>query len=430
MKNLYCIILLLVSGNSSALAQQWVDFDSNNTNMPNDLAWPIARDNNGDMWIGFEDYNSNGVVKFDGNWNIYASSSSNSVVGVLEVDQNNHLWTAMPCGGKVSKFDGSIWIDYDNSNSPLSPADAIQAIYIDGNNNVWIGSSESGLLKFDGNTWSVYNPTNSALPSFYVSSITQDSNGDMWIGTWPYWNGNTLVGGGLAKFTGTTFSVFDISNSPIPSNGVNRVRCDAGNVWLTTGNGEGITCLSNNMVWSFFSTVNGTLPNDTILTMEVNGNNVWASCPQGLFKVGTNVVYPLGNTNKQISEIEFDIHNNIWISYGYFGLFQCFEGMGITVFNDSLIAGPLSTTEYFTVNPLHIFPNPMNHTATVEIPVNSESADFILYDLSGREVKQMKNITESRFELQRDGLSGGMYFYKLFNSDTKKPFAVGKIMIQ
>lgn len=432
MKNLCYIILLLVFENSTVLAQQWVHFDSNNANMPNNFAWPIARDNNGDMWIGFEDYNSTGLVKFDGSWNIYSSSASNTVVGWLEVDQNNNLWTAMPCGGKVSRFDGSAWIDYDYTNAPFSPTDAIQAIYIDGNNNIWVGTLESGLAKFDGSTWSVYSPANSALPSYFVSSITEDSNGDLWIGTCPYWNGNTFIGGGLAELTGTTFSVFDTSNSPIPSNVVLRVQCESGNVWLTNDNGTGITCFSNNTTWSTFSTSNSTLPNDTILTFEVNGNAVWASCPQGLFKVGANVVYSLGNTNpnKKISEIEFDSHNNIWVSYGYAFPIQCFHGMGITVFNENLILGPLSTTEYAVVNPLHIFPNPMHHMATIEIPFDPESVDLILYDLSGREVKQIRNITVSRIKLERDDLDPGMYVYKLLQTKDKKQLSAGKISIQ
>ena len=40
-----------------------------------------------------------------------------------------------------------------------------------------------GLAKFDGTTWTVYNTSNSGLPDNYVSSIAIDGSGNKWIGT-------------------------------------------------------------------------------------------------------------------------------------------------------------------------------------------------------------------------------------------------------
>ncbi len=66
-----------------------------------------------------------------------------------------------------------------------------------------------GLAKFDGTNWTVYNTSNSGLPDNYVSSIAIDGSGNKWIGTWH---------GGLAKFDGTNWTVYNTSNSGLPDN--------------------------------------------------------------------------------------------------------------------------------------------------------------------------------------------------------------------
>ena len=56
----------------------------------------------------------------------------------------------------------------------------------------------------EGNNWTFYDDTNTKLPYKQVSSIAIDSSGNKWIGT---------NGGGLAKFDGKKWKVFNTSNS-------------------------------------------------------------------------------------------------------------------------------------------------------------------------------------------------------------------------
>ena len=70
------------------------------------------------------------------------------------------------------KFDGLNWTVYNTSNSSL-PSDSIFAIAIDSKGSRWIGTSR-GLAKFDSVNWTVYNTSNSGLPSNYVYAIAMD----------------------------------------------------------------------------------------------------------------------------------------------------------------------------------------------------------------------------------------------------------------
>ena len=71
--------------------------------------------------------------------------------------------------------------------------------------NIWIGTWYGGLARFDGTNWTVYNTSNSGLPDIYAKSIAIDTFGNIWIGT------NSR---GLAVFKeGGVVEVKDIKNS-------------------------------------------------------------------------------------------------------------------------------------------------------------------------------------------------------------------------
>ena len=65
-------------------------------------------------------------------------------------------------------------LHHQTSLTPL-PDDWINAIAIDSQGNKWIGTWWGGLAKFDGTNWTVYNFSNSGLPGDYVRAIAIDS---------------------------------------------------------------------------------------------------------------------------------------------------------------------------------------------------------------------------------------------------------------
>ncbi len=99
---------------------------------------------------------------------------------------------------------------------------------IDQYNNKWIGTYGGGLVKFDGTNWTVFNTINSDLISNYVNSIVFDLSGDLWIAST----------GGVAKFDGTYWTIFNTSNSGLPDNGVYSIFIDDNdNKWIGTESG-------------------------------------------------------------------------------------------------------------------------------------------------------------------------------------------------
>ena len=105
----------------------------------------------------------------------------------LVIDTQENVWIGTHDNG-LAKFDGKNWAVYDIGNSGLT-SNRAWALNIDAQENVWVGDID--LAKFDGENWTVYTRDNSGLPSSNVFYLTTDARGNKWIGT---------SGGGVAVY--------------------------------------------------------------------------------------------------------------------------------------------------------------------------------------------------------------------------------------
>ena len=139
------------------------------------------------------------------------------------------------------------WINYTNGQN-------VTSVVIEGNN-VWIGTT-GGLVKLNKTTGekTFFNKSNSGLPSNSVSSIAIDGLGNKWIGTY-----------GLAKFDGTTWTVYTTSNSGLPDNTVNSIAIDSsGNKWIGL-NRNGLSVFKEGGVVSVKEIPSKNIPKEFIL---------------------------------------------------------------------------------------------------------------------------------------------------------------------
>lgn len=193
------------------------------------------------------------------------------------------------------------------------------AFLVDNSGNKWIGfksygvGSNAGLVKFDNNTWSLFNTTSSpALPSNTITALSKDNSGNIWIGT------NV----GLVKFDGTNFTTY----GSVPINCIDAI---GNQVYVGTNSGllrfDGSTFSSYNVAGS-------TLPNDTILSVKVETSNIiWLGGKNRLVEFNINstftstsfinhaipptAYYPFGaplNTGI-VNCIHIDSQNNKWL---------------------------------------------------------------------------------------------------------------------
>jgi streptogramin lyase len=121
---------------------------------------------------------------------------------------SNILWIAT--SGGLVRIDNSLQdtVFFTKSNTDLETY-LINAIEIDDQHNLWVGTDGKGLYLFDGTSW-VKNPFGVPLPNNYISEIEKDNNGDIWVGCRFYLEDGspypTPHPGGLIKFDGTDWT--------------------------------------------------------------------------------------------------------------------------------------------------------------------------------------------------------------------------------
>lgn len=161
---------------------------------------------------------------------------------LVKFDRNNRLWIATNKG--LYMCDGETWTVYNKSNSSLS--ETVQCMAFDSNNRLWCGTFGSGLFCFDGTRWNNYTTSNSSIPSNYVGAIAVDNNNVVWLNCrdnqYPDKYG-AESGFGLTRFDGNTWTTYSRTSSPLPSNCFWDVQVDADNrLWIATAGDVGLVC--------------------------------------------------------------------------------------------------------------------------------------------------------------------------------------------
>jgi hypothetical protein len=185
---------------------------------------------------------------------------------------------------------------------------AANAVVIDssGNSNKWVCYIRGGLGKFNGTSWTVYDPSNSGMPSYQAYSIAfLKANNKAWIGT----------DSGAVSFDGTTWQRFNSANSGIGSNKVYSMTLNGGKIWF--GTDRGISMLNGN-TWSIFNKQNSGLISDTVHAIAFESNGLmWAGTDKGLMRCqGTWSAYTKSNSglaDTKINCLYMDPSNVLWI---------------------------------------------------------------------------------------------------------------------
>ena len=136
---------------------------------------------------------------------------------------------------------------------------------------------------------------------------------------------------------------------------------------------------------------------------------------------------PIGNTWAQKANfggtarnfsVGFSIGNNGYIGTGTDGAVQ----------SDFWEYSPSVTSmnELNSVNLVSVYPNPFFIQTTISLSQEVNDASLIIYDLSGKEVKNI-NFSGKQVVMERENLFSGIYFYRIVLKE--KTISKGKIII-
>ena len=157
----------------------------------------IEFDSKGNAWIGTLDQ---GIIRYNANETVFFDSESIIPGGFtlqdIAIDKKDNIWIGVSgtefefgvglWGGGLLKYDGQEFTLYNSQNTPM-PLDMARKIEIDSQNNIWFlcgNYNTGGLVKYDGTEWTVFTPDNSVLPYTSINSIAIDQSDNVWLGVY------------------------------------------------------------------------------------------------------------------------------------------------------------------------------------------------------------------------------------------------------
>lgn len=380
-----------ISGNN------WSLFDTSNSPIKNNTASSIVVDANNNKWFGCAlkmdgltavVLDSGGFSRLNGNtwsnWQLNMFYSDN--VQDLAIDPaSNHLWTAIgtfyvmgnPIHGTIASFNGSSWNFFTRSFFGLPNNNSFRSVAVDNNGIKWIGTINNGLIRFDGSNFTIFNTSNSMVPSNNIYDLEIAPDGKLWVGT----------DFGLGKFDGTNWTVYRTSNSGLTYNLIMEIAFENNNIWVGTLNS--LMKFDGNSQWTKFDTTNSGIPGGVVDFIRVDNNG------------------------------------NKWIGSRDFAL-----GKGLTVFKEGGIVGLNSN---ITEAPQHYslsqnYPNPFNPVTKISFEIPEENLTSLkVFNSLGQEVTTLinsrLNIGKYTYDWNASSYPSGVYFYSLQSGDyrtTKK----------
>ncbi|MBM4176670.1 MAG: T9SS type A sorting domain-containing protein [Ignavibacteria bacterium] len=199
------------------------------------------------------------------------------------------------------------------------------------------------------NKWKIFNRDNSPLPSNKISAIAEDKNGTYWIGCASEFLRDTTYQGGIIKFDGSSWLIFDSSNSPLKRKGISDIAVDKNNkIVISTYDA---VFLFDGLQWKKYSSDNSPLPSNPsqgVITITIDHqNNYWF----GIYNYG---IIRLADTSwtfyndfsafdgiGDFDFIKFDSLHNLWVGTSLFGLW-CYNGMSWKKIMPGYIPGIIS----------------------------------------------------------------------------------------
>jgi PKD repeat protein len=202
-----------------------------------------------------------------------ANGLSGNHVTSIAVDGSGRKWLALLDGSLNNTVNGNAF----NNLTPAGVAGKNAWDVVTNEDDVWLASLGGGVSRYSGSTWTTYNTSNSALPHNDVYAVAVDNSGTPWVGTVNY-GVAALQNGDWVSFSLPVQIANPASQGALVSNqAVTDIAVDSsGNKWFAT-DGSGVAMLdASNTNWTVYNTSNSGLESDFIQSIHIDAQgNLW-----------------------------------------------------------------------------------------------------------------------------------------------------------
>ncbi|MBA4406416.1 hypothetical protein C0389_03995 [bacterium] len=290
-----------------------VSYRTNNSKIFSNVLSRVVVDKNNNKWIGSIDH---GLMKFDGKkWTSYENSGfiTGTFVQDLLVDKRGRLWIGT--SRSLTLFDGISWQSFNDK----LPSSFVTAIEEDVNGNIWIATL-SGLVKYDNNSFKTFTSQNSGVPLENLSSLSSSKTGEIWVGS---------STSGVLRFNGSSWTRFVTSGMDLETRNVSDIVQDlivdnSGNVWSFQNSDPGLQVVSALLKYEGSQWKEIKLP--ILFGLQVNSfymdkeYNIWISVEGGLLKYSNTKPLKVfdsdtnGFFSKKCTSFAIDLNGDGWLT--------------------------------------------------------------------------------------------------------------------
>ncbi|MBC8377337.1 MAG: T9SS type A sorting domain-containing protein [FCB group bacterium] len=401
------IILVLVT---AGFAQDSEWYDLSDQRPQEGLIHEMAFDSNGDLWLVYP------FSQYDGEtWVVHSDTTLGhelNDISSLAIDALDNIWIGCHSEDGLICFDGESWTYFDLRNWGLSE-NVVYSLAVDQQDAIWIGT-HGGLVRYDGTNWSVYDASNSPVSStVYVVSIAIDNDNVKWIGT----ADDNVQGGTILSFEDTTWTIYNEMNTGVNFGEVRALHLDAsGSKWFHDGgsnlyNLNGETCRSYDLQDSGVSVLGtwcmaiGMDDDIWIGTGQISGIMMPSFTGNGLIKYD-GINWTILDTSN--SQIPGNFISALAISENG-NIWIATLPEGIAIYNPAGIVGLDDEGEEVPDKKelYQNYPNPFNPSTTIgyELPEKS-GVTLIVYNIQGHEIISFHDDSQQpgHYEVQWNGL--------------------------
>lgn len=246
---------------------------------------------------------------------------NSSIIHDLTKDSKGDIWISTLVKGLIKWNHSDSTLTYFNESDGLAN-NHVRCVYEDSWKNLWIGTSGGGISKFFGQHFDLYNTSSIQLKSNYIYAVEAVNDTDIWISTSGlgvnrYVNGKTIYYGSDSGFVDAKVKTI--------------CRSDSGVVWLGT-DGKGLFLFNGKTFQQFdFKTKVGSA---WIKDIKIDRNqDVWvATSGGGITKISIDQTIDTiqfsyqrfnrskGLSSNRVSTLHIDKKNRIWFAYQSGGL--------------------------------------------------------------------------------------------------------------
>jgi len=238
------------------------------------VAQSVSEDATGRIWMassleGLTCW-SNGVVERFG-----VAGGALRFSKAVFADRDQRVWVGAPLG--LARF--------EEGHFELMPVHQVQAILQDHTGTMWFGTA-GGLTKLEGTTWKTFTTSN-GLSSDAITSIAEDSAGDLWVGT---------RGGGINRFHGERLTPIARPDAAAPDDIAELLIDRDGVLWASTF-ANGLLRFHDGK-WSRCSVREGLVSNNLGYLVDGTDDVLWIGSNAGVLRVSKSELRELAERKR------------------------------------------------------------------------------------------------------------------------------------